>query len=551
MLQSLRTQLTQSHTAALSQPAAVSGLGGIGKTQTAVEYAYRYRDTYSAVFWLRADTLVNLQNDLGEIAQKTGALADPNLELDQQIQVAMQWLNTHDHWLLIVDNADEDAIVGKLPNDLPTNSNGQVLITSRQSVLDQVNVADPLPLDTWTRDASVDFLLKWTRRPDTNTERTAARQVAEALGDLPLALEQAAAYMVRRKCPFRLYGQQYEKLRLDLLEKEPVKAGQYAESVRTTWQINFNAVAEAKPASAQLLQLSAVLAPDEIPYELLWGGRRHWPEALQSVLEAEDADTAVFVMGELLEPLDLYSLIDWEAETHRYSIHRMVQEVIRDQMGEATLLDWADRAVAGVWQAFPDSDELSNWALCDRLLPHGLHLRPWLIREQVWTESGGRLLNSLGYYLEKRGQYNLAVEIFEQALALHREQLGESHPAVASSLNNLAGLYYSQGRYAAAEPLYQQAIAIDRQALGADHPDFAIDLSNLAGLYTATGRFADVEPLYLQALFIFVQRLGQEHPYVNQALGNLFEFVRKVIAAGQEDVLSDNLLIQAIVEDVK
>ncbi|MEM7773154.1 MAG: trypsin-like peptidase domain-containing protein [Cyanobacteria bacterium P01_A01_bin.37] len=205
----------QSGNAVINQTQGISGLGGIGKTQTAVEYAYRYAEVaYDWVFWLRADTLVNLRTDLGAVARHVGTVADPNLELDQQIQAALQWLNTHPHWLLVVDNADSDEVLAALPDYLPNQSKGRVLITSRQSVLDGVNVADPLPLGTWTREASVDFLLNRTQRRDTDTERTHAEQVAEKLGDLPLALEQAAAYMVRRKCSFLMYAQQYETLRL-------------------------------------------------------------------------------------------------------------------------------------------------------------------------------------------------------------------------------------------------------------------------------------------------------------------------------------------------
>ena len=511
----------QGGSAVINQTQGIAGLGGIGKTQTAVEYAYRHFEVaYDWVFWLRADTLVNLQTDLGAVARQVGAVADPNLELEQQIQVALRWLNTQELWLLVVDNADDDTVLAALPTYLPTNPKGRVLITSRQAVLDGVNVAEPLPLGTWARQSSVDFLLKRTGRPDTEAEQANASQLAAALGDLPLALEQAAAYMVRRQTPFRLYGQQYEKQRLKLLEKEKVRAGQYAESVRTTWQINFDAVAEANPASAELLQLSAVLAPDEIPYELLILGRQHWTEALQQALEADDWDTAVFLMGELLEPLSQYSLIRWEAEDYRYSIHRMVQEVIRDQMPDKGL-EWANRAVAGVWQAFPDSDQLDNWSVCDRLLPHGLRLRPWLTREQVWTETGGRLLNELGYFLEKRGQYNLSAEIFEQALEMRRELLGDRHPNVATSLNNLAALYRSQGRYDAAEPYYQQALEMRRELLGDRHPSVASSLNNLAALYESQGRYEAAEPYYLQALEMRRELLGDRHPDVAGSLWNL------------------------------
>ncbi|MGK7888766.1 MAG: trypsin-like peptidase domain-containing protein, partial [Leptolyngbyaceae cyanobacterium] len=151
--------------AAINQTQGISGLGGIGKTQTAVEYAYRYFEVdYDWVFWLRADTLVNLRSDLAAVAGQVGLVSDLTMELDDQIQVALGWLNGHDQWLLVVDNADDSDVLEQLTEYLPTNPAGRILITSRQSVLDMVNVQEPLALDTWERQESVDFLLRRTNR---------------------------------------------------------------------------------------------------------------------------------------------------------------------------------------------------------------------------------------------------------------------------------------------------------------------------------------------------------------------------------------------------
>ncbi|MEM9219288.1 MAG: FxSxx-COOH system tetratricopeptide repeat protein [Cyanobacteria bacterium P01_F01_bin.150] len=525
-------QRLQGGRAAINQTNAISGLGGIGKTQTAVEYAYRYFEVaYDWVFWVRADTRLNVRTDLGTIAQRVGLINDPAMELDQQIKAALQWLNSHGHWLLIVDNADGDdgasehgskrgveskTEVGqnteKLPlkelsNYLPTNPDGRVLITSRQSVLDMLYIDEPLSLEAWSRGESVDFLLRRTKRPDTNEERTAAGQLAETLGHLPLALEQAGAFIKRHKLPFRVYIKRYESLRLELLEKTKAQTGKYPSSVRTTWQINFDAVQSVNPVATELLKLSAVLAPDDIPYELLWRGRQHFGEALQSALDAENWDEAMFQISEVLEPLSQYSLIQWDGDKYCYSIHRMVQEVLLDQMKDRGLI-WAKRAVTGVWQAFPNIDDIETWPLCDRIFPHGLHLKAWMRPKLLWIKEGCNLLSLLSYHLYKRGQYFLALEVGDSELEMRRELLGECHLSVATSLNNLAEFYRSQGHYEKVEQYYQQALDMRRELLGNYHPDVANSLNNFAGLYQSQGRYEEAENFYQQALDMRRQLLG-------------------------------------------
>jgi tetratricopeptide (TPR) repeat protein len=173
------------------------------------------------------------------------------------------------------------------------------------------------------------------------------------------------------------------------------------------------------------------------------------------------------------------------------------------------------------------------------------------VGELIAAPDVARYLNNVGYQLYQKGQYGKAEPLFVEALAMFKQLLGETHPDVAASLNNLAALYYSQGRYAEAEPLYVEALAMRKQLLGETHPDVATSLNDLANLYKSQGRSAEAEPLFVQAFQMYCQTLGETHPHTKIASGNLQRFVQQVIENGQESILSDDPLIQQIVQEIK
>ncbi|NJO81000.1 MAG: tetratricopeptide repeat protein [Cyanobacteria bacterium RM1_2_2] len=453
--------LGQTGTAAINQAKAISGLGGVGKTQTAIEYAYRYfydQPTYEWVFWVNASDLT-LAASFGSIATD---LALPNHEtqkLDEKIAAVSHWLETHDRWLLIFDNLDNPK---SLQPFRPNNPKGRILITSRAQRFDSLGVAYPITLHAMTATEAHQFLRHRTERTSIDLpEQQAVEALAAALGYLPLALEQAAAYIVAKGVSFVAYLRAYEKRRLQLLEKQQPQTGNYPNSVATTWAINFEAVKTNSPAAADLLNLSAFLAPDNIPYELLAFGKDHMGELLSGALA--DALEDELLIPELLEELTCYSLIQRET-ANCYSIHRMVQEVLRDGMDEATRLAWLGRAVEALNAVFP-SGEFETWQQCARLVEHGQAIERHLEYIPYHTVSAGRLLNNVGIYLLDQGRYREAEPLLVQSLLICEQHLGETHPDVASSLNNLAGLYQSQGRYKEAEPLHLHALSICEQHL--------------------------------------------------------------------------------------
>jgi tetratricopeptide (TPR) repeat protein len=512
-LSDLRARLTRRGRTALAQ--AISGLGGIGKTQAAVEYAYRHRGDYQAVLWLNAETPAELKAGCGEIARRMD-LPYPKDDLDRAVETLKGWLKDNTGWLLILDNADEPAT---LEHFLPEAGHGHVLITTQAHDLQVLGIPDPVELPNLPPGDATEFLLKRCDRQDAPAgDREAAGELARALDGLPLALEQAAAYIMNRQTTFRSYLEGYGHRGLKLLEAHAPALGSHPVSVVKTWSANFEAVEEESPATADVLRFSAFLAPDNIPIELISQGA---PDLGALVVAAfAEAVGDPLVVNDLLQPLARFSLIRINVEAEVYSIHRLVQEVLKDTMDQPTRRQWRERAVRAASRAFPPV-EYVNWSRCERLLPHALAAVSGLGRDEGQIEEAGRLLNVAADYLATRGQYTEAEPLAREAVGIFRTTLGERHPAYAISLNDLAWLYRVMGRHAEAEPLAEEAVGIFRTALGERHPAYAASLDNLAWLYRETGRHAEAEPLLVEAIEIRRTALGERHPDYAISLHNL------------------------------
>ncbi len=515
VLQTLHEQLNQDKAAALSQIQVISGLGGIGKTQTAVEYAYRYRHDYQAILWVRAETDEELRTGFVEIAQVLDLPLKDEKNLNDTIQAVKLWLAKHSGWLLIFDNADRPELLKPF---LPKPSLGHILLTSRAQTFDTLGITKPVSLTKMPADEAVTFLSNRTGRDLDSLEETAATTLAQNLGYLPLALEQAGAYILTQQISFQGYLKSYQKHRLNLLQKSGPIAGNYPESIATTWSLNFREVKATSAAAADLLRVSAFLSPDAIPYELFELGASQLGDELATALAEMRDDPIVF--PEIIAPLTRYSLIRTEPAKRLYSVARLVQEVVKAELDKTQRHLWAERAIEAVTQAFPNA-EYSNWQTCDRLLPHAKVGIDLARADQIESETIALLLAETGCYLDERAQYSEAEPLYQDALAMRKLLLGEKHPDVATSLNDLAGLYYNQGRYAEAEPLYQEALAMRKRFLGEEHPDVATSLNSLALLYYNQERYAEAEPLYQDALAIYKRLLGEEHPDVAASLNNL------------------------------
>ena len=335
-----------------------------------------------------------------------------------------------------------------------------------------------------------------------------AKEIVQTLDGLPLALEQAAAYIEENECGLAGYLQRYQIQRNFLLQYRGDFISEHPEPIATTWKLSFQKVEEANVAAADVLRLCAFLAADAIPEEILTEGADELGPTLQPVAsDPVKLDAAIKELGK-------YSLMKRDPDSRMLNIHRLVQAVLKDEMNEETQQQWAERAVRAVATTFPNV-RYETWDACECLLPHARVCVQWIEQWKMEFAEVGRLLNQTGWYLRERLLYTEAESLFQKSLAL------PEHPSLTSSLANLAMLYKAQGKYTQAEPLYQRALTIDEKVYGSEHPEVATDLNNLAMLYWAQGKYGQAEPLMQRAVAIDEKVYGLEHPEVATDLNNL------------------------------
>jgi tetratricopeptide (TPR) repeat protein len=502
--------------------AALSGLGGAGKTQTAVEYAHLHFDNYLYTFWTVADSRDSIVSGYWKIA---GLLKLPEASAEDQeaaAEAVKRWLTTRGDWLLILDNADDPALACTL---IPSGKNGHVLLTTRAGAVGVVARRVDIQ-GMGTEEGSLFLLRRATRIAEDavleaadEDDRARAKELVAQLDGLPLALDQAGAYIEKTGCGLSGYLSRYRTHGPELLRRRGSLKSDHPDPVATTWALSFENIEKDNPAAAELLQFCAFLQPDQIPEEMF----SQSASELGPVLGAVGADE--LALDEAMSEILKYSLLRRDPNASALEIHRLVQTVLKQGMDEVTQRLWAERAIRAVNRAFP-SPKFSTWADCDRLLPQAQVCAELINQWHFEFPEAARLLQKAGAYLHDRGRYTDAKPLCERALAIFEKALGPEHPDVASGLNELAVLYKTQGQYTKAERLYGRALAIWEKALGPEHPYVANGLINLAELYRAQGQYAKAEPLYGRALAISEKALGPEDPNVAASLNTLADLYR-------------------------
>jgi tetratricopeptide (TPR) repeat protein len=389
---------------------------------------------------------------------------------------------------------------------IPLGENGHVLLTTRARAIGAM--ARLVEIQEMGNEEGALFLLRRAKYITedasldvaTKDDQTHAKEVAALLDGLPLALDQAGAYIEETGCGLSAYLSLYRHGAPELLRRRGMMASDHPAPVATTWALSFEKIEKARPAAAELLRFCAFLHPDGIPEEVFSKGAPELGPVLGVVASDELAlDRA---LSEILK----YSLLHRDPKARTLEIHRLVQAVLKQGMDEATQRSWAERAVRAVDRAFPFGD-FSTWTLCERLVAQARACAQLIDEWRFEFPEARRLLDVTGTYLSDRWRLTAAEPLLKRALAI----IGPEHPDVAWTLLSLGVLYDRQGRYGAAEPLFVQALAIQEKALGPTHPDLAWGLHDLAVLYDRQGRYAEAEPLFVRALALQEKARGPEH----------------------------------------
>ncbi len=503
LLEETRQTLLKGQAAAL---VALHGLGGVGKTQLAAEYAHARQADYQAVWWLRAETEATLAEDLAALARALELPEHEAREVPVIVAAVLRWLNGNTGWLLVFDNADEPAVVRAY---LPQNRHGPVLITSRAP--NWRGLATPLAVETLDEAAATQFLLERTGQSGAAAE-SAAKELANELGGLPLALEQAGAYCDAAGQPLANYLRLFRQRQRELLQRG--QPANYPATVATTWEISFQAAQQAAPAAAELLNLCAFLAPEELPLAVLRNNAKELPETLAAVVADELA------LEDALAALRRYSLLNRVDDG--VTLHRLVQLVARDRLDATEQSRWAEAAVRVISAAFPKkSSDVRTWDECAKLLPHARTAAEFAETWQLLPEATSWLVNQMGTYFWGRAQYAAAREAFERTWRLDEAAFGPNHTNVAISVNNLGMVLEALGDPSGARQHYERALRIDEAAFGPDHPSVAIRVNNLGSVLRSLGDLAGARQYFDRALRIVEATLGSDHPNAAMPVNNL------------------------------
>jgi WD40 repeat protein/tetratricopeptide (TPR) repeat protein len=501
----LRGSLTRDRgDAAAIVSTAISGMGGTGKTRAAVEYAWAYREDYTALLFAQAASPEELRRNLAGLA---GPLLLPEREAaeeDVRFNAVVAWLGANAGWLLILDGVDVPPALAEANRLMGRLTGGHVLLTSRIGADSFPWPVEPLEVDVLSQDAAVAFLLEATeaRRHKAADDDAAAIELAEELGGLAVALEQAAATIEKLRCGFRRYLEIWQSNRERVVGWVRPEIIGYHHAVAATWQTSVDQLTE---AGRHLLERLAFFAPDPVPMFLL--------DVAVPGAESEDLHEAV-------ADLTAVSLATRNAENERFAVHRLMQDVTRRSLDAspgqrpAEALAWVDAAFTG------DPQDVRSWPHLDPLAPHARSVTQWADAAGI-TGPTARLMSQLALLLYTKALYGEAEPLLRRALAIDESSLGPDHPDVARDLNNLIELLRATNRLAEAEPLARRALAIAEANFGPAHPTVAGSLNNLAQLLQATNRLAEAEPLMRRALAMDEARFGPDHPTVARDLNNL------------------------------
>ncbi|MDZ7964720.1 MAG: tetratricopeptide repeat protein [Nostoc sp. DedSLP03] len=498
-LEELHSSLQTSRQVAI---VAVAGMGGVGKTELATQYAKQHLQNYQGgVCWLSAQGIdVGIQI-LRFAELKFKLIAPDDWELADRLRYC--WQNWEKGEVLLVFDDVTDYKKQVQPYLPPESPRFKVLLTTR---LGFDRTLPQLPLGVLKPLAAMKLLKSLVDRERLKSEPWVAREICNFLGYLPLALELVGRYLdTMPDLSLERLLKRLEKKRLEheaIAKANPLMRYEYgvAEAFALSWeQLDENA-----QSLGCWLSLYALA---DIPFSVEW---------------IEDDDEQELWEKAITELRKLH-LIQWQSKGI-YRLHPLIRQFFQMKLDESSNADEVKTAFVAqmveIAKQIPQQPNRENIFNLTPYIPHiaevATHLSQYLSNEDLaWPFTG------LGRFYEGQGLYQQAEPWLQQCVKIAENRLGSEHPDVATSLNNLAALYQSTGCYSEAEPLYQQALSLRKRLLGEEHPDVATSLNNLAALYKSTGRYSEAEPLYQQALSLYKHLLGEEHPDVAQSLNNL------------------------------
>jgi tetratricopeptide (TPR) repeat protein len=495
---------------------AITGLGGVGKTQVALELAYRMRDRDSecSIFWIPCTSHESVEQAYMSIAQAVGIQDVKPTEAKEQVKNYLSQKNTG-KWLLIFDSADDMEMwiqdnndIPALKNSLPESKQGHILFTTRNHKL-AVDLAGPYvtSIPELDEETGVEFLEKLLMQKDLLNDSDAVIAILTQLTFLPLAITQAVAYINRNRIGLSDYIsllQEQESEIVELLSENFQDKWRYKDiqnPVATTWLISFQQIQHLDELAADYLSFMACINPRNIPQSFL----------PQSTSKKKRTDA--------IGLLKAYSFINEQAEDHFLGLHQLVHLATRNWMrNNHKFTQWVFKTADRLNEVFPYVDH-ANRQEWREYLPHAL-LLTGESEFQMQQEKYINLVQKVSRCLYRDGRYNEAEMLLDNTMSIQQRKDGDINPDTLASMDILASIYSKQGRWKEAEELEVQIIKTQKQVLG-PHPNTLISMGNLASIYRKQGRWKEAEELEVQVMEASKQVLGPKHPNTLISMGNL------------------------------
>jgi tetratricopeptide (TPR) repeat protein len=505
LLERLHNELL-GHRATAVLPQAVYGMGGVGKSQLVNEYVHQHRSELDLIWWIPAENESQILTSLTKLAQRLDLDVSP--EANNAVPAVQEALSTgkvpYPRWLLVFDNAES---VESVRSYFPTGGAGKILVTSRNP--GWARAAQALEVDVFTREESKRFLT--ARNPELSPGD--ADRLADALGDLPLAVEQAAAWRAETGMSVEEYLVLLDDKRLEVLSSP--SSPDYPTSVAAAWNISLDELKQVNPIALHLLQICSYLSPEPISRQLFSGS------VITPISEGiGEALSEPFQLGRAIQDIKRFSLAKLDQGAGTLQIHRLVQRVVEARMDDEQRDLMQRVAHALLANANPGKpDWRDSWDRYQALLPHILASRVVESRDQAVQKLAFETIQFLYYWGDHRGCIELAQDLYEQRLRLFGEKSNEALQVA----KYLGFVKWSTGDFVSATDLFERALRLHIESVGEEDTQ-TLDAKRMVGIgYQALGEFEKAKEILEQGYQTCVRVLpdGPDHRVSLQTAMNL------------------------------
>ncbi|MEV4146823.1 FxSxx-COOH system tetratricopeptide repeat protein [Amycolatopsis sp. NPDC049691] len=513
LLEQLRDRLVQAGGATAVLPEALHGMGGVGKSQTVVEYIYRHANEYDVIWWIPAEQPSQISSSLVELAKRLGLQVPGTADAAVPgVLEALRKGEPYSRWLLVFDNADRPDVVSPFFPAISGDS-GHIVVTSRNSQWS--GVARTVEVDLFTREESKELL----RKAGGEITDEDADVLAEALGDLPLAVEQAAAWRAQTGMPVAEYLQLLDQNLAELTTE--FDSHDYQRSVAAAWNVPLARLRASHPAALQLLQVCAFFGPEPISRNLFTAVRNApVPDALGEALSQP------IKLNLAIREISRYSLARLDHRSNTLQLHRLVQTVLKNQLTEAERDEMRHAVHVLLVHGDPNDPENSaNWKTYSELLPHAMVSRMMECRSDAWVR---RMMVNLVRYLVSYGDYEGARETSREALEKWQDMFGETDPDTLSMARLQGVSLWRLGRMEEARRLNRRTYELVRETMGEENELFLSVANTVRQDMRSLGRFDRELEMGEDILQRSKRVLGEDDPATLAAGNNLAGTLRLV-----------------------